>query len=149
MKKLMVLGTILLLGSLIYLPAGFAQQKIVSERGDIPIDQEVAPTVKQWQPDTEPIKRDYVQQPPLIPHSVEGYQVDLKFNKCMSCHSWATYREAKATKISQTHFKDRDGNDLADVSARRYFCTQCHVPQMDAKPLVENTFKPVEAISSR
>ncbi len=150
MKKLMVLGMTLLLGSLTYLPIGLAQQKVVSERGDIPIDQEGAtPAVKHWQPDTAPIKRDYVQQPPLIPHAIEGYQVDLKFNKCMSCHSWSTYQAAKATKISQTHFKDRDGNDLADVSARRYFCTQCHVPQMDAKPLVENTFKPVESISGR
>ena len=35
----------------------------------------------------------------------------------------------------------------ANVSARRYFCTQCHVPQADAQPLVENTFKPVTAIS--
>ena len=29
---------------------------------------------------------------------------------------------------------------LADVSPRRYFCTQCHVEQTDAQPLVENTF---------
>jgi cytochrome c-type protein NapB len=29
---------------------------------------------------------------------------------------------------------------LADVSRRRYFCTQCHVPQTDARPLVGNSF---------
>ena len=36
---------------------------------------------------------------------------------------------------------DRDGQMLADVSPRRYFCTACHVPQADAQPLVDNTFK--------
>ena len=67
----------------------------------------------------------------------------------MSCHSWSNYREAGATKISQTHFEARDKNLLANVSARRYFCTQCHVPQVDAKPLVENVFEPVTAISGQ
>jgi cytochrome c-type protein NapB len=38
---------------------------------------------------------------------------------------------------------------MANVSARRYFCVQCHVPQTNAKPLVENTFQPVEALKPR
>jgi cytochrome c-type protein NapB len=99
-----------------------------------------------WQRDQAPIARDFVHQPPLIPHSIEGYVVNTQANKCLTCHSWSNYQKAKATKISQTHFKDRDGNDLSNVSARRYFCTQCHVPQSDAKPLVENTFTPVRAV---
>ena len=103
--------------------------------------------IKHWQDDKEPIKRDYIQQPPLIPHDVEGYRINLKFNKCLTCHSWANYKDAGATKISQTHFKDRDGQVLANVSARRYFCLQCHVPQIDTKPLVANQFTPVQAIS--
>lgn len=104
--------------------------------------------VVQWQ-DRDPIPRDYVQQPPMVPHTVEGYTVNIKVNKCLTCHSWANYKEKKATKISQTHFTDREGNDLANVSARRYFCTQCHAPQADAKPLVENEFQPLPAISNR
>jgi cytochrome c-type protein NapB len=95
-----------------------------------------------WERDQAPIARAFVHQPPLIPHTVEGYTVNLKVNKCLTCHSWSNYQQAKATKISQTHFTDRDGNDLASISARRYFCTQCHVPQADANPLVENTFTP-------
>ncbi len=67
----------------------------------------------------------------------------------MSCHSWSNYRESGATKISQTHFEDRDKHVLAKVSARRYFCTQCHVPQVDAEPLVENEFKPITSISGK
>ena len=44
---------------------------------------------------------------------------------------------------------DRDNNVLADVSPRRYFCTQCHVPQADAKPLVGNSFVDVEQLLQR
>ena len=42
--------------------------------------------------------------------------------------------------ISITHFMTREGQMLADVSPRRYFCTACHVPQADVAPLVENDF---------
>jgi cytochrome c-type protein NapB len=134
--------------------AGFSMQAISetisSLRGVSDIDQESsAPVAKQYNKDGEPISRDYVQQPPLIPHKIKNYRINLKSNKCMSCHSWSNYREASATKISQTHFESRDKNVLANVSARRYFCTQCHVPQVDAKPLVENNFEPVTSISGR
>ena len=96
--------------------------------------------------DRAPIPRDYVQQPPLIPHVTEGYQITANFNKCMDCHAWSRYKEAGATKVSLTHFKTREGQDLSNISPRRYFCTQCHVPQTDAKPLVNNTFKKAEAL---
>jgi cytochrome c-type protein NapB len=119
-----------------------------SLRGDHTVDSASANAkIMRWQDDKEPIERDYIQQPPLIPHSVESYRINLKFNKCLTCHSWANYKEAKATKISQTHFEDREGQVLANVSARRYFCLQCHVPQVDAKPLIENKFEPVQAIT--
>jgi cytochrome c-type protein NapB len=92
-------------------------------------------------PDQAPIQRDYVQQPPLVPHKVDGYQVTAKFNKCMDCHAWSRYKETGATKVSLTHFKDREGGELSNISPRRYFCMQCHVPQTDAKPLVGNRFE--------
>ncbi len=103
-------------------------------------------TIKHTHADQEPIQREYVQQPPLIPHKIDGYEINLKFNKCLSCHSWKNYRKAGATKVSQTHFADRQENVLANVSSRRYFCTQCHVPQVDAPPLVDNEFQPVQTI---
>lgn len=93
-------------------------------------------------PDSAPLPRDFVQQPPLIPHSVEGYLVSKEFNRCMDCHSWARAKETRATKISITHFKTREGAEMSSVSPQRYFCNQCHVSQTDAKPLVGNTFKP-------
>ncbi len=91
--------------------------------------------------DSAPIPRDFVQQPPLVPHKVEGYAITKNFNKCMDCHSWTRYKESGATKVSLTHFKTRDGQELSNISPRRYFCLQCHVPQADAKPLVGNTFQ--------
>jgi len=92
--------------------------------------------------DQPPLPRDFVQQPPLIPHTIKGYTVTMNFNKCLDCHAWSRAKESGATKISVTHFKDRDGLELSSVSPRRYFCSQCHVPQSDAAPLVGNTFKP-------
>ena len=97
-------------------------------------------------PDQPPIQRDYVQQPPLIPHKVEGYELTKNFNRCMDCHAWSRYKETGATKVSMTHFKDRDGGELSNISPRRYFCLQCHVPQMDTKALVENKFKRAEGL---
>lgn len=96
--------------------------------------------------DRAPIQRDYVQQPPLIPHTVQGYTITKNFNKCMDCHAWNRYKETGATKVSLTHFKTRDGQELSNISPRRYFCMQCHVPQTDAKPLVPNTFKPADGV---
>jgi cytochrome c-type protein NapB len=142
------LSTILVL----LITAGISVQamsdNIASLRGITDLDQNSkAPLAKKYAKDGEPIARDYVQQPPLIPHTVSRYRVNLKSNKCLSCHSWKNYREAGATKISQTHFEDRDKNVLANISARMYFCTQCHVPQVNAEPLVGNKFKPITAIS--
>ena len=92
--------------------------------------------------DQPPLPRDFVQQPPLIPHTIKGYTVTMSFNKCLDCHAWSRAKESGATKISVTHFRTRDGVELSSVSPRRYFCNQCHVPQSDAAPLVGNSFKP-------
>lgn len=91
-------------------------------------------------------KRDYPMQPPTIPHKVRDYQVDRFTNKCLSCHSRKRTEESQAPMVSVTHYMDRDGNFLADVSPRRYFCSQCHVVQLDAKPIVENEFKDVDEL---
>lgn len=84
--------------------------------------------------------RNYPMQPPLIPHTIRNYEVNLNSNKCMACHSRQRTEDSQAPMVSVTHFMNRDGNFLAEVSPRRYFCNQCHVTQADAKPLVENTF---------
>lgn len=95
--------------------------------------------------DREPVKRNYAQQPPLIPHEVEDYKISNNFNKCLQCHSWMDTEEGGPTKVSRTHFKDNNSTDDSNLSARRYYCKLCHVPQTDAKPLVENSYKPAQA----
>jgi cytochrome c-type protein NapB len=91
--------------------------------------------------------RSYAMQPPTIPHKTDNYQVDRFANKCMTCHARTRAADTQATPISITHYQDRDGNFLADVSPRRYFCEQCHVVQMDgASPAVKNRFRDVETM---
>lgn len=92
----------------------------------------------------KPIERTFRGQPPLIPHSVEGFPaITLERNACLFCHGAQTYKSAKAPKAGDSHFKDQDGNSLTEVSPARNNCTTCHVPQSDAKPLVHNTFRGV------
>ena len=149
MKKITLSGVVLSLASL-GLAGPCVGQEVQSLRGDAELAADSGDVeLKSYVKDQQPIPRDYLQQPPLIPHQIESYQINIKHNKCLSCHSWANYKQANATKISQTHFESRDGAIMANVSARRYFCTQCHVPQVSAPPLVENTFTPVEALKIR
>ena len=86
-------------------------------------------------------ERAYRQQPPLIPHKVDGYQITTQNNACMGCHDWPGNTRVNAPKISETHYVDRQGVRLDKVAGTRYFCQQCHVPQADAKPLVGNIFQ--------
>ena len=91
-------------------------------------------------------ERNYPDQPPTIPHTILGYQIDKNGNKCLSCHSRANSARSQATMISITHYMDRDGQALAAVSPRRYFCNQCHVPQTEVLPLVGNSFETIDKI---
>jgi cytochrome c-type protein NapB len=88
------------------------------------------------------MQRNYRQQPPLIPHSVEQYQIDLRTNQCLTCHDWTKAGERGAPTLSMTHYLDRDGVELDHIAGTRYFCNQCHVPQANAPALVENLFEP-------
>ena len=44
--------------------------------------------------------RNYPEQPPVIPHSIDGYQIDLQTNKCLSCHARARTGESQAPMVS-------------------------------------------------
>lgn len=85
--------------------------------------------------------RNYPEQPPVIPHSIDGYQLTLNTNRCMDCHKREFTEGSGAPMISVTHFQDRDGQVLSDVTPRRYFCTACHVQQTDVPPVVPNLFR--------
>ncbi len=93
--------------------------------------------------------RNYPEQPPVIPHSIERYQVTGNFNECLDCHARHRTGQSQAPMVSITHYMDREGQFLAQVSPRRYFCTQCHVPQHPDEPMVGNTFVDIDTLLSR
>jgi len=119
-------------------------------RGATPLDQEgPAPRITPEQNTSLREPRNYPEQPPVIPHSIEGYEVSVNGNKCLSCHARGRTRESQAPMISITHFADRDGQFLASVSPRRYFCTECHVPQHDVRPPVDNDFVDIDTLLTK
>ena len=135
-----ILTACLILVALLVLPA--LTQEAPRLTGQTPPMAEVeAPPVPKWVTDDLRKMRAYPEQPPVIPHSIEGYQLSVNTNRCLSCHKREFTEGSGAPMISVTHYMDRDGQMLADVSPRRYNCTACHVPQADVSPLVPNTFK--------
>jgi cytochrome c-type protein NapB len=119
-------------------------------RGPTPLDQIApAPRLTPERNTSEKEVRNYPEQPPVIPHTTEGYQVDLNGNRCLACHARSRTGESQAPMISITHFMDRDGQFLATVSPRRFFCTGCHVPQHDVKAPVPNDFVDIDELLAR
>ncbi len=119
-------------------------------RGTTPLNEEgPAPLMTPQRNSSEKETRNYPEQPPVIPHAIEGYQINMDGNKCLSCHARARTGESQAPMVSITHFMDRDGQFLASVSPRRFFCTSCHVPQNVVKPPVSNDFVDIDTLFSR
>ena len=143
--RLLILTTILVAMSTSLL----AQTVNSALRGPTPLN-EVGPAAAMTpqRNSTEKEARSYPEQPPVIPHSSEGYQIDMNGNKCLSCHARARTAESLAPMVSITHFMDRDGQFLASVSPRRFFCTSCHVPQHVVKPPVGNDFVDIDSLLS-
>ena len=144
--KTMITGTaagLVLLLAAVTLPlgAGAQETEIQSLRGETAIDEDnAAPDIKRQAVDDR-FARAYRQQPPLIPHKIDKYQVNLKVNQCLRCHDWPYNVDEGAPKVSETHYVDRNGVSLDKVTSSRWFCTQCHVPQFKARALVPNTFR--------
>jgi nitrate reductase (cytochrome), electron transfer subunit len=139
-----------LAAALAMVTTGLLAQTNSALRGPTPLDQEgPAARMTPARNTSEREVRNYPEQPPLIPHAIDGYQLDIKGNKCLSCHARARTAESQAPMISITHFMDRDGQFLASVSPRRFFCTQCHVPQHEVKAPVDNDFVDIDALLGR
>ncbi|NZA25546.1 nitrate reductase cytochrome c-type subunit [Luteimonas sp. SJ-92] len=116
-------------------------------RRHVPIDVEVSPLPMARVENFDMRRgRAYPMQPPTIPHSIDGYQVDLNSNRCMLCHARSNAAQFQAPEVSVTHYMDRDDQFLATISTRRYFCLQCHVVQTDAQPLVGNEFVDIDTL---
>ncbi|MCB1801903.1 MAG: nitrate reductase cytochrome c-type subunit [Gammaproteobacteria bacterium] len=125
--------------------SGLASADLTSLRGSESIPATApAPPEFDYKKDKENIPRNFEQQPPLVPHLSEKYTVNLKENKCLECHMKQPGKDkAKSVEMSESHFIDRNGNKLDKPSAGRHFCTQCHVPQVDAEPLIGSNFQSV------
>jgi cytochrome c-type protein NapB len=89
------------------------------------------------------IERTFVGQPPMVPHTVDQYvPLTIEENACLECHITTELRGQKVPKVGESHFsktlKRRDGSPAVEMS--RFQCDTCHVPQVDAKPLVDSKF---------
>lgn len=133
MKKFILIGALL--------GANAFAQSVGSDLTASP--ENVSPAFHQEEKEQAPWALNYVNQPPMVPHKTQGYQVTKNVNQCLQCHSPQNARITGATRISATHFKDRNGNVSSQTSPSRYFCLQCHVSQRDVEPLVPNDFQPL------
>jgi len=138
MKKIITLLTGLALSVGISLSA---VAEIQSLRGALSLDSDSQSFEKRKQiKQKNGFERSYKIQPPMIPHATDKDKITLKGNTCMKCHSEKNHQKEKAPRISDSHYFDRDGNKLDNLSSRRYFCNQCHATQVNAEQLVDNSF---------
>ncbi len=127
-----------------------AEELVNGLRGTAPLKEEPhAPKI--WPIEDKDVKRGraYTSQPPTIPHAIDKYEITRNVNMCMYCHARVRNNEFGAPMVSATHYMDREYDFLAEISPRRYFCTQCHVPQAEVTAPVGNTFMDVEDIIAR
>ncbi|MBL8489879.1 MAG: nitrate reductase cytochrome c-type subunit [Rhodocyclaceae bacterium] len=132
----------ILLASLMTVIVGCASyEPLVSMRGVDVAAADKAPTVLDYvgkRPGSEGQKlvaRSYDGQPPVIPHALPNFdEISLEENQCMGCHSPEKAKEKNAPRVGDSHLVNKV------LSMARYQCNSCHVPQVDAKPLVDNQF---------
>jgi cytochrome c-type protein NapB len=98
-------------------------------------------------PDAKPGKNEMLPRawegiPPLIPHRVEMYlPIVASDNQCLDCHDRPQdigKKNPSKPPMSRAHYASAK---LDEVDGARFTCTQCHVPQADAPPLVGSTFR--------
>jgi cytochrome c-type protein NapB len=144
---MLVRALLLTLALLATTAAAQAPPKFVdATRGDTAIpDSTHPPSLGNAVNNDQRLKRNWDKQPPIVPHRVDGYQIDKNFNKCLDCHAREKTDFSRAIPVSETHYIDRAGKVLDRISTRRYFCMQCHVAQDAVPPLVDNTFRRTDA----
>ena len=109
----------------------------------------------------EKIERAFENAPPMIPHMTTGFFPITKDNNiCLTCHMPDKVATTGAVALPVTHFTDyrpkliKQGDKykvdaeegevistkLNDLSATRFNCSQCHVPQANVTVDIKNTF---------
>ena len=143
MKKILVMAVA---ATLISAGAGLvAQAEVISLRGENPLDANAEQFDRRKQSTTDGgFEKSWKQQPPAIPHKIDKDQITLQVNTCLRCHGADTFEKEKAPKVGDSHFVAADGTTTDTLDMRRYFCSQCHTPQLNVAPLIENTFETVK-----
>jgi cytochrome c-type protein NapB len=100
-------------------------------------------------PGVDPLlPRAYPGAPPQVPHNIEAFlPVSKDRNMCKTCHdkpeTIGKKVKGQPTAIPASHYTDHRVDDAKmgkTLIGARTVCTQCHVPQANVRPLVENTF---------
>ena len=83
MKNPAIVAALLLIAS-----QAMAQNQVATLRGasDLAAEGPPPPIARTLNTDLRQV-RNYPEQPPIIPHKIEAYQIDLNVNQCMTCHS--------------------------------------------------------------
>ena len=122
-------------------------QQVNSIRGTDPTSLDNAPIVQPYlgsKPGQQAlIVRTFKEQPPVIPHKVDGFDdINATENSCLDCHSHTEFRGQKIPRAGKSHFiQPAVANAEPVLDMKRWQCNSCHVPQIEAQPLVENVFK--------
>jgi cytochrome c-type protein NapB len=88
------------------------------------------------------IARNFAAQPPLIPHTIENYEIGATENACWECHSSDDLKGKKMPMVGKSHLLvSTDPQAEPKLNMQRWQCDSCHVPQVDAQPLVDNVFQ--------
>ena len=142
--------TVIAAAFLVVLGSGASAQQLYGLRGPTPLPEwpQPPPLAREINNDQRQA-RNWPEQPPVIPHTIQSYQITLNANKCLTCHGRQFTAQSQAPMISITHFMDRDLQTLAAVSPRRYFCTQCHVSQMEVEPVIDSRFIDIDTVIER
>ncbi len=88
--------------------------------------------------ETTVLDRIYDGAPPMIPHSVNDFNINRSENECLDCHIDGLELDEghKATEIPASHYineytKEQKNDQVLGI---RYNCFLCHVPQSDEEP---------------
>ena len=134
---------------------GLRKENLYTEKGVTPVKADFSKPAPGM---SKKFARSYENAPPLIPHSVDGFlPITRSNNACLGCHMPNVAKSMGATPLPPTHFKDffaqtkeslkkykasKVHKNKDDIAPQRFNCSQCHVPQANVDPLVENRFKP-------
>jgi len=96
----------------------------------------------------EKIPTSYHTAPPMIPHKVKNMlPITIHNNECLACHMPNHAKQLGIHSIPKDHFVDTFENGRktgSRIAGSRFNCTQCHAPQAQVDPVVQNRFDTIK-----